>query len=106
MSEVAPLPVPVPAPAPVPLLIANPLIGVTPAIVAAPAGPQFAVLSGGVRLPTFAVAQAAPVAEDRPISRAGSEAGTSAFLPKAVKPAAPRAPAPVVPVYPRKQARH
>jgi len=75
-------------------------------LVAAPAGLQLAVIAGGVRLPAFEVAQAAPVIDERPISRAGSKVGESAFLPAQVKPTAPKAPAPVVPVYPRKQARH
>lgn len=64
-------------------------------LVAAPAGLQLAVVAGGVRLPAVEVAQAAPVVEERP---------KSAFLPAEVKPVAPKAP--VVPVYPRKQARH
>jgi hypothetical protein len=101
--EAAPLPQPAPAPAPVG--VASPLVGIAPAFVAAPAGLQLAVIGGGVRLPTFDVAQAAPV-DERPIARAGSEAGESAFLPAKVKPAAPKGPAPAVPVYPRKQARH
>jgi len=75
-------------------------------LVAAPAGLQLAVIAGGVRLPTFEVAQAAPVIDERPISRAGSKVGENAFLPAPVKPAVPKAPAPIVPVYPAKQARH
>jgi hypothetical protein len=101
--EAAPLPQPAPAPAQV--RVASPLVGIAPGSVAAPAGLQLAVIAGGVRLPTFDVAQAAPV-DERPIARAGSEAGESAFLPAEIKPVAPTRPAPVVPVYPRKQARH
>jgi hypothetical protein len=52
-------------------------------------GVQLAVLEGGVRMPVIPVSQPVPVAEEQPIS-----------------PALPEAPAPVVPVYPRKQARH
>jgi len=54
-------------------------------LVAAPASLQLAVIDGGVRLPAFEVPQEAPVIDERPV---------------------PKAPAPVVPVYPRKQARH
>jgi hypothetical protein len=67
--------------------------------VVVPAGLQLAVLAGGVRMPLVQVAEVAPV-EEQPISRAGSPAGVSAFLPNAI-PAEP-----TVPVYPRKQARH
>ena len=75
-------------------------------MVAAPAALQFAVIDGGVRLPAFEEAQAPPVIDEGPIRRAGSKVGESAFLPAQTKPTAPKAPAPVVPVYPRKQARH
>lgn len=105
MIEAAPLPVPAPAPAPAPVGIANPLIGIAPALVAAPVGLNLAVVAGGVRLPVVQLAEA-PVIDELPISRAGSEVGESAFLPAQVKPIAPAAPAPVVPVYPRKQARY
>ena len=100
MAEAGPLPAPAPAPAPIAALngIANPLLGVGSMPVAAPAGLQLAVIGGGVRLPVVEVAQA-PVAEEQPIRRAASEVGDNAFLPS-------EAPTPVVPVYPRKQARH
>jgi hypothetical protein len=71
-------------------------------------GLALAVLAGGVRMPAIPVA-AAPaeeqlaeeqLAENQPIDRAGSAPGPNAFLP------APLQPRPVVPVYPRKQARH
>jgi len=63
---------------------------------------QLSVLAGGVRMPAIQVADSAPATEELPISRAGSDVGVSAFLPEMVE-----APArPVVPVYPRKQARH
>ena len=39
--------------------------------------------------------------EERPVRRVSSKPGKKAFLPP--KPAAPK---PIVPVYPRKQARH
>jgi len=99
----APLPAPAPVLALAPIQIASPLLGIVSGVVAAPAALQLAVIAGGVRLPAFEVAQAAPVIDERPISRAGSKVGESAFLPAQVK---PKAPAPVVPVYPRKQARH
>ena len=51
-------------------------------------------------MPAIQVAEAAPIVQEQPISRARSAPGVSAFLP-AETPAAP-----VVPVYPRKQARH
>lgn len=101
-----PLPAPAPAPTPAPVRVANPLIGLAPGLVAAPAGLQLAVIDGGLRLPVIQVADAAPVVEERPIRRAGSEVGENAFLPTAVKPVAPKPAAPVVPVYPRKPARH
>jgi len=72
-------------------VIANPLLGIVPGLVAAPAALQFAVIDGGVRLPAFEAAQA-EVIEKRP-------------APIIERPE-PTAPAPVVPVYPRKQARH
>lgn len=87
-----------------PTLVANPLLGVTPALIAAPAGLQLAVIAGGISMPTIQVAEIAPVVDERPISRAGSKVGGNAFLPSVVKPSVVRTP--VVPVYPRKQARH
>ena len=80
----------------------RPGLGIVPVLVAVPVGVPLAVLGGGVRMPTVAVADAAPV-EDVPLTRAGPQPGTNAFLPSET-PAAPAAPA--VPVYPRKQARH
>jgi hypothetical protein len=51
-------------------------------------------------MPVIQVAEASPIVQEQPISRAGSTAGVSAFLPGDTPTA------PVVPVYPRKQARH
>jgi hypothetical protein len=79
-----------------------PPISTPPAVLALAPGLQLAVLGGGVRMPPVPLA-AAPAEEERPINRTGSTPGQNAFLPAAPKPAKP---APVVPVYPRKQARH
>jgi hypothetical protein len=51
-------------------------------------------------MPATQLASLAPeqVAEERPVSRVGTPEQGSAFL--------PTVPAPVVPVHPRKQARH
>jgi hypothetical protein len=76
----------------------RPLLGATPVAVFVPAGLQVAVIGGGVRMPAIQVAQEAPV-EEMPISRAGSPAGVSGFLPQTPV-------APPVPIYPAKQARH
>jgi hypothetical protein len=74
-----------------------------PAVIASPVAPGLAVAAGGIRMPETQLAslQAPDVlADDLPVSRVGSEREGSAFLPT-------EAPvAPVVPVYPRKQARH
>lgn len=59
-------------------------------LVAAPVGMELALVEGGVRMPPIPVAETVPVAEERPIIPAVRE-----VLPR-----------PVVPVYPRKQARH
>ena len=77
---------------------ARPILGAVPVVVVVPAGLQLAVLGGGVRMPAIQVAEA-PVVPEQPISRVGSAPGVSAFLPS-------EAPAPTVPVYPVKQARH
>jgi filamentous hemagglutinin family protein len=74
------------------------LTGLAPVPVFAAAIPQFSVIGTGVNMPSVQLASVQPVpvqqaTNDRPLDdRLGS-----AFLP---------APAPVVPVYPRKQARH
>jgi len=69
--------------------------------VAGPAnGLQLVVIGGGVRMPAIQAARAEAIEDKRPVSRAGSEVGENAFLPT------PAPVAPVVPVYPRKQARH
>jgi hypothetical protein len=76
------------------------LTGLAPLPILAAFGPQFSMIGRGVNIPTTQLAslQPAPVAlaaEERPAStpnRVGN-----AFLPE---------PAPAVPVYPRKQARH
>lgn len=93
--ETAPL-LPAPtAPAPTPLYTAVPT-GTAPLGVAIP---QLTVIGEGIAMPRVQQAWVQPAVEqaqdDRPIGRAGSETVGSAFLP-----------APAVPVYPRKQARH
>jgi hypothetical protein len=68
-------------------------------VVAVPAGLQLAVVGGGVTMPTIELASLSP-SDERPISRTAGTPGVNAFLPS-------KAPVvPVVPVYPRKQARH
>lgn len=83
-------------------MIQQPITGIAPPVVASPVAPGLGIDAGGVRLPTSQLASVeAPeieVAEERPITRAGSEKAGNTFLPKPV--------APVVPVRPRKQARH
>jgi hypothetical protein len=64
--------------------------------VAGPAGFQFAVLSGGVRLPAI------PVAETTPVETAPLAAVSPAPAP-VIAPVRKRY---VAPVYPRKQTRH
>jgi len=74
-----------------------------PAVTASPVAPALAITAGGIRMPEAQLAslQAPDVlADDRPVSRVGSEREGSAYLPRKV----PQAP--VVPVYPQKQARH
>jgi hypothetical protein len=74
-----------------PVLIASPIL--TPLLPAWPGGPQVAVVDGGVRMPAIEAARNdVPDEEDTaPVAR----------------PAPAAAPVkPVVPVYPRKQARH
>jgi len=63
-------------------------------------GLALAVVDGGVRMPVVEIA-AAPATDDRRVRRAGSKPGQNAFLP-----AKPSVDKPIVPVYPRKQARH
>jgi hypothetical protein len=69
-------------------------------VVAAPVSLTLAVMGGGVQMPPVEVA-AAPAEEERPIRRAGNAPGRNAFAP--TKPAPQK---PIVPVRPRKQARH
>jgi hypothetical protein len=79
-----------------------PLMQAPVVLIAAPAAPQLAVIGGGVRMPTLQLAEIEEA--DRPIDRASSDVGENAFLPVAQP--VQRAPSPIVPVYPRKQARH
>jgi filamentous hemagglutinin family protein len=87
---------------PVPQSRTGQLAGIAPAAIGAPALPQLTVIGTGVAPPALQqvsllptpIAQAAEV-EERPLGRAKSHADENAFLP-----------APVVPNYPRKQARH
>jgi hypothetical protein len=51
-------------------------------------------------MPSIQVADAGPIVDEQPISRVGSDAGVNGFLPGDTPIA------PVVPVYPRKPARH
>lgn len=95
------MPAPGPNPAPTtPLLaFAQPLITLAPSFVGTPADAGFSVVGGGVRMPGTQLASLAPEEELIPQSVGPAVAPeASAFLPT---PAAP-----VVPVYPRKQARH
>ena len=79
------------------------LVGLAPVEGVPPSVPQLTVIGGGINMPTVQLASTrAPsveLAEDRPITQAGSDAGESAFLPAPI-------PGPIVPVYPRKQARN
>jgi filamentous hemagglutinin family protein len=80
----------------------GPLMGLGPVVIGATVMPQLSVVGTGVNIPIqqASIQPATPVAaieDDRPVERVGSDARGSAFLP---------APAPAVPVYPRKQARH
>jgi hypothetical protein len=79
-----------------------PLMQAPVVLVAAPLLPQLAVIGGGIRMPTPQLAELEEA--DRPIDRASSDVGENAFLPVAQP--VQRAPSPVLPVYPRKQARH
>ncbi|WBH18045.1 two-partner secretion domain-containing protein [Sphingomonas radiodurans] len=96
LAELPPL-----APQPTPVAVqpdTSILTGLTPVPAFAAAIPQFSVVGTGVNMPTVQLAsvQPAPVQQaqdDRPA--AGAERVGNAFLP-----------APAVPVYPRKQARH
>jgi hypothetical protein len=91
-----------PAAAPPVATVLVPLMQAPAAPVAAPLALQLAVVGGGVRMPTL---QLATIEElERPIERASSDVGENAFLPAAQP--VQQAPTPVVPVYPRKQARH
>jgi hypothetical protein len=67
-----------------------------------PIAPGLAVADTGVRMPGTQLAsfEAPTVADQRPISRVGSEKTGNTFL------EVPKPKAPVVPVYRRKQARH
>lgn len=94
-------PGPTPPPAVPPGVVALP-ISTPPVVVGLIPGVQLAVIGGGVRMPPIQIAAAQPE-EELPIERAGSAPGRNAFLPAAPRPVVP---APVVPVYPRKQARH
>jgi hypothetical protein len=89
---------------PAPGSVLAPPISTPPVVVGAVPGLALAVIGGGVRMPPVQLAAAQPLpetaVEERPINRAGSTPGKNAFLPS--KPA----PRPVVPVHPRKQARH
>jgi hypothetical protein len=71
-------------------------------VVAAPVGPQIAVIDGGVTMPTVQLAEIEEA--ERPIERISSDLGENAFLPVAQP--VQQAPSLVIPVYPRKQARH
>jgi hypothetical protein len=62
-------------------------------LVAAQLAPQLAVIGSGVRMPTLQLAQ---------IEEADVEENATVAVAQPVQ----RAPSPVVPVYPRKQARH
>jgi hypothetical protein len=77
-----------------------PPITTPPLVVGGTPGLQLAVIGGGVRMPPVILAEAQPL-EEQPISRAASPVGPNAFLPAKPAPAVP-----VVPIYPRKQARH
>ncbi|MDB5696708.1 MAG: filamentous hemagglutinin [Sphingomonas bacterium] len=92
-------PVPVAAPVVAPLYTAV-LTGIAPIAVGAPAIPQLSVDGIGVAMPRVQLSWRQPAMlqqakDDRPVSRIGTQPSGNAFLP-----------APAVPVYPRKQARH
>jgi hypothetical protein len=76
-----------------------PPISTPPITIGAVPGLALAVIGGGVRMPPVQVATATE--DERPVRRAGTAPGPNAFLP--VKPAPAK---PIVPVHPRKQARH
>ena len=87
---VIPPPPATPPPVTPPVLIAGPVVAAPSA--AGPGTPQLALLDGGVRMPVVQEARreaAEELAENRPVARP-----------------APTPARPVVPVYPRKQARH
>jgi filamentous hemagglutinin family protein len=85
---------------PAPGSLIAPPISTPPVVIGAVPGLALAVIGGGVRMPPVQLA-AAPVAEERPVRRAGSAPGPNAFLPSKAVPAKP-----IVPMHPRKQARH
>jgi filamentous hemagglutinin family protein len=79
----------------------RPLVGIVPAVVGVTALPQLTVVGTGVFVPTAQQVSLLPapveqaVVDERPVDRVSPTRQGNAFLP-----------APVVPVYPRKQARH
>jgi hypothetical protein len=80
-------------------LIAPP-IWTPPVVIAAVPGLALGVIGGGVRMPPVQLA-AAPAAEERPIRQTGSAPAPEVSVPSKAAPATS-----VVPVHPRKQARH
>ncbi|UZK65886.1 two-partner secretion domain-containing protein [Sphingomonas sp. M1-B02] len=81
--------------------IGNALTGIGALVSVQPVSAPVSVIGNGVNMPATQQAWRAPeapvqqVEDDRPVSRTGTAPAGKAFLP-----------APVVPVYPRKQARH
>jgi hypothetical protein len=69
-------------------------------LIAAPLAPQLSVVDGGVRMPTLQLAEIEEA--DRPIEDMVSDVAENLPVAAPVQ----RAPSLVVPVYPRKQARH
>jgi hypothetical protein len=74
-----------------PVLIATPIL--VPLAPASPGGPQLAVIGGGVKMPAIEIAR-----NDVPEEEEAGAAAQPAPIETPIKP--------VVPVYPRKQARH
>ena len=106
------LPVP-PPPVPALRVVPNPIVGLAPVVVEAPAGVQFAILNGGVRMPLLQVAAIPPVQQALDVVPVATPlVQPPAELTPAVQPIPPPLPPPVEitpyrpPVFPPKRARH
>ena len=104
----APVPTPIPAPSPLPIAavaaIPQPLSQLAPAVAVAAVAPGLGIAGSGVRMPTSQLASLASPGEGARLDVRGGRPADTGITSTPVESQMPKTP--VVPVYPRKQARH